>query len=401
MKILIHDYAGHPFQASLSRELARRGHHVVHAFFHGDKGPKGDFRSRSSDGNLRFSALRIASPYDKASLIRRRFGDVAYGKIAAELIAAEKPDLVLSGNTPTEAQSFIVRACKENASAFVYWVQDFYSVAVSAILERKLGPVGAAIGAYYRMLEKAQMRSADAIVTITKDFEDLSMRWGGGNDKVTTIENWGLVQDISPVPKENAWASQLGLTTTFNYVYSGTLGFKHNPMLLVELARAMRARAQVVVVSEGVGVDVVRRHKEAESLDNLMIVPLQPFERLESVLGTADVAIAIIEPDAGAFSVPSKVQSYLCAARPVLLAAPGANLASKVLSRENAGLVVDPSDVAGFTRAAQWMFDNPEARAKFGRNGRAYADLNFDISLVTDRFMDVFSRAIQRRSSSF
>jgi hypothetical protein len=47
------------------------------------------------------------------------------------------------------------------------------------------------------------------------------------------------------------------------------------------------------------------------------------------------------------------------------------------------------------------MFDNPEARAKFGQNGRAYADLNFDISVVADRFMDVFSRAIQRRSSSF
>ena len=101
------------------------------------------------------------------------------------------------------------------------------------------------------MLEKAQMRSADAIVTITKDFEDLSMRWGGRNDKVTTIENWGLVKDISPVSKDNAWSSQLGLATTFNYVYSGTLGLKHNPMLLVELARAMRAKAQVVAVSEG------------------------------------------------------------------------------------------------------------------------------------------------------
>ena len=28
MNILLHDFAGHPFQAQLSRELARRGHRV-------------------------------------------------------------------------------------------------------------------------------------------------------------------------------------------------------------------------------------------------------------------------------------------------------------------------------------------------------------------------------------
>jgi len=31
MRLLIHDYAGHPFQVQLSRELARRGHSVTHA----------------------------------------------------------------------------------------------------------------------------------------------------------------------------------------------------------------------------------------------------------------------------------------------------------------------------------------------------------------------------------
>ncbi len=32
MHILIHDYAGHAFPVSLSRELAMRGHRVTHAF---------------------------------------------------------------------------------------------------------------------------------------------------------------------------------------------------------------------------------------------------------------------------------------------------------------------------------------------------------------------------------
>src|SRR4051794_22057325 len=31
MKLLVHDYSGHPFQVELSRELARRGHEVTHS----------------------------------------------------------------------------------------------------------------------------------------------------------------------------------------------------------------------------------------------------------------------------------------------------------------------------------------------------------------------------------
>ena len=32
MDIVMHDYAGHPFQVQLSRELAYRGHHVRHQY---------------------------------------------------------------------------------------------------------------------------------------------------------------------------------------------------------------------------------------------------------------------------------------------------------------------------------------------------------------------------------
>ena len=96
-----------------------------------------------------------------------------------------------------------------------------------------------------------------------------------------------------------------------------------------------------------------------------MLLPLQPIERLREVLATADVAVSVIEPDAGAFSVPSKVQSYLCAGRAVLLAAPAGNLAARVVRAQAAGVVIEPEDRAGFVRGG--------ARA-LGRRGGAAGD---------------------------
>ena len=119
---------------------------------------------------------------------------------------------------------------------------------------------------------------------------------------------------------------------------------KHDPSLLIALAEAVRGRARVVVVGQGSGMAALA----AAGLENLVLLPLQPVERLREVLAAADVAVAVIEPDAGAFSVPSKVQSYLCAGRAVLLAAPAANLAARVVRGEAAGVVVEPGSRRGF-----------------------------------------------------
>ncbi|MBH5368991.1 glycosyltransferase family 4 protein [Bradyrhizobium glycinis] len=400
MKILIHDYAGHPFQVDLSRELASRGHEVTHAYFHGDRGPKGRLERLPSDpARLSFRGVSLPRPYDKTSFVKRRFDDVAYGKSAAALVSSLKPDIVISGNTPTEAQSAIVKSSVSIGAGFVFWVQDFYSIAVSKLLRKKLGAVGAAIGGYYSFLERGQFANSDAIVVITDSFADIARKWVGAKDKVFTIENWGALNEISPRSKHNNWARRHGLDGTFNFLYSGTLALKHNPQLLVELAKKVRGHANVVVVSQGVGVSKLERAKLEQSIDNLILLPLQPFADLPEVLATADVAVATIEPDAGMFSVPSKVQSYFCAERPVLLAAPAENLASQVVRRTGAGLVVDPTDKEGFLRGALRLMEEHALRIASGQNGRKFALENYDIERVTDRFETVFQHALRARNA--
>ncbi|MDE5463892.1 glycosyltransferase family 4 protein [Bradyrhizobium sp. CSS354] len=400
MKILVHDYAGHPFQVDLSRELAARGHQVTHTYFQGDHGPKGRLHRSSCDPvGLSFNGVTLSRPYDKASFVKRRFDDVAYGKAIAKVILSLKPDLVISGNTPTEAQSSVVKASRKSGASFVFWVQDFYSIAVSKLLRRKLGAVGAAIGGYYSFLERGQFVQSDAIVVITDPFAEIVKKWVKTKDKVFTIENWGALDEISPLKKDNDWALRHGLSDTFNFLYSGTLALKHNPQLLIELAKQVKGQANVVVVSQGVGVSELERAKNEQSIDNLILLPLQSFADLPKVLATSDVTVATIEPDAGMFSVPSKVQSYFCAQRAVLLAAPAENLASIVVRKNGAGLVVDPTDKGGFLHCAMQLMKDDALRGGAAERGRKFALNNYDIKRVTDQFEEVFEYAYLARNS--
>src|SRR5262249_46391745 len=94
---------------------------------------------------------------------------------------------------------------------------------------------------------------------------------------------------------------------------------------------------------------------------------------------------------AGVFSVPSKVLSYLCAGRPVLLAVPSENLAAKIVVECGAGLTVEPTDMIGFRGAAQRLIDSPPLRQKYGEAARKYAEAQFDIHRIGDQFEGILA----------
>lgn len=316
----------------------------------------------------------------------RRASDISYGREVAKIIRCLRPDVVLSGNTPTDAQRIILRVCKEERIRFVYWLQDIYGLAVSQLLSDRLGAAGRLIGWYYQQLDRRQFRSSDAIVVISEDFRQIVASWAGGDSKVFVIENWAAIDDIAVGNKDNAWSRQHGLCEDFIFTYSGTLGRKHNLALLLQLARRCAPGELLVVAAQGAGIPRLLAAKSKHQIDALKLLPLQPSHHLSDLLAAADVLVATLERDAGRFAVPSKVLSYLCAGRPVLLAAPRENLASRIVQRANAGIVVETHDESGFLAAADLLRSNKSLRAEFGSNARAYAERTFDIAAITQKF---------------
>jgi glycosyltransferase involved in cell wall biosynthesis len=166
---------------------------------------------------------------------------------------------------------------------------------------------------------------------------------------------------------------------------------KHRPDLLYALAKSVGPACPVVTISEGPG----RAYLESRpKLPNLVLLNYQPYERLSEVLASADVLVATLETDAGQFAVPSKILSYLCAGRPLLLAAPRTNLAAAIVERSGSGLVVDPDSPENWTAAAQHLAADARLRSVLGANARRYAEREFDIADIATRFEEVFKRAM-------
>ena len=121
MRILVHDYAGHPFQAELSRELARRGHLVMHAYRAKVGGRSGALERVPDDpATLSFQPIVLGPRAPQRKGVARRLRhELTYGRAAARIVENFRPDAVLSSNTPLLVQRALQRASHQ-ASALIH-----------------------------------------------------------------------------------------------------------------------------------------------------------------------------------------------------------------------------------------------------------------------------------------
>jgi glycosyltransferase involved in cell wall biosynthesis len=284
--------------------------------------------------------------------------------------------------------------------AMVFWQQDVYSDAIGTAARGRLGRwVGGALAWIADRIECLIARNSVRVIAISESFLDVLQRWNVSPDVVTIIPNWAALPELPVRPRDNAWARSHGLVGRKVILYSGTLGLKHDPRIFLELANALCARhpdARVVVISEGQGRDMLEEERDRLQLSNLMLLDYQPYYSLPDVLASADVLVTVLEPDAGRYSVPSKVLTYLCAARPVLGVMPVENEAADTLLSSGAGVVVSPEDREEAITRLLDLLEASEKRANMGAAGRRYAEETFDIASIAERFESVLNEAAEQ-----
>jgi glycosyltransferase involved in cell wall biosynthesis len=385
LRLVVHDYSGHPGQVHLSRELARRGHHVEHQYCASYTTGRGATERRDGDPeSFTVRAIELNSVFARYSPVVRLRQELQYARMSTRAVLAARPDVAVLSNIPLLSLLILTLSLRMRRVPYVFWQQDVYSDAIRVIARHRLGQLGGLVGWVAGCAERQVGRGAEAIVAISETFIEQLDAWGVQTSKIHVIPNWGAIDEMPLRPRDNAWAKAHGLVGVPVVMYAGTLGLKHDPSMLARLARTAPTGSRMVVVSEGRGREWLE--SEAGEAPGLMLFDYQPYVQLPDVLASADVLLVVLEHDASRYSVPSKVLNYFCAGRPVLALLPSDNAVAEMVAAAEAGLVVGPGDVDAASAALRSLLSSPAAREKMGTAARRYAERTFDIRDVGDRF---------------
>ena len=301
--------------------------------------------------------------------LRRSMG-LNYGKKIIDLIKKNNPDIVICAQIPLDPLYKIINYCKKNKIKTIFWMQDIYSIAIRRILNKKVPLLGLLVGKYYFYLEKKCEDKSDKIVVISPHFKQFIDT--KNLNKTSVVENWST--KIKPsIKKIQYFKKKYNPKNKFCFIYSGTLGYKHNPNLFTKLAEHF-PNSIILISSKGKFADKIKQISKRR-FNNIKIIDWVKYENLSSFLSIANVLIVTLEKDASTFSVPSKIYAYLTMQKPILGSMPIENLGSKMINKIKVGYVSKPDDLETFMNNARKIIKNKKIRTYFLNNFKNYKNL--------------------------
>ena len=395
MRIAVHDYAGFSFPLELSSQLSKRGHTVLHLFSEASGGPKASFINRN---NQKLQIVNIDSDsIEKDNFLKRWIQERRYGALAVEELNRWQPDVIISGNTPLEAQKKIIRWAGNHAVPSVFWLHDLLSIAAKSVISDISRTLGRLVYYYLNKIEIKSLLHADHIVSITHDFIPFLNQWNIDPSKVSVIPNWGTIEQIPVLSRNNQFSDHYGLNEKFVILYCGTLGKKQGVQLIANTATKLENDKEIlfVVATDVRGHKLLNDQLAGKALSNLVRLPLQPSHLYPFLLASSDITLVTMEASAGAYCVPSKLWSAYCAQKASVVAVDKGNLCARITEDIQAGIVVCPGSVDENISAIRKLKKHRSLRINMGKNARGYAERHFPISQIADSFEGIINQLVE------
>lgn len=286
---------------------------------------------------------------------------------------AKKPDLVLCMTDPPIVGDVGLLVARRFRVPLLVISQDVFPEVAEKVkrIESKV-----ALGVL-RGLVRLYLERADTVVAIGETMKRRLEDKGAPPDRVKVIPNWVDTSEITPRPRDNAWAEGHRLDEAFVLMHSGNIGHAQDLDTLVRAATFLRDLDDLRIVIAGFGA----RHSELTALavrlevtEAVRFLPYQPREVLAESLSAAEMHFVGLAKGLSGYVVPSRLYGILAAGRPVIVGADGDSETARLVTEVGCGVVLPPGRpelVAGVVREARnGMLDLEE----MGARGRAFVE---------------------------
>jgi len=406
---IYHDPEPIPKTAELARELQRRGHDVtvVTAFPHYPSGRLYPgyrlalWRWERRDG---VRVLRtFIYPYHGRRSYLRMLNYLSW--MLSSLQAAwltPRCDVLYVWHPPLTVgvSAWVISRLKR--VPFVYDVQDLWPE--SALASGLMRP-GALVNMLYRLADWVYRRAPRILVVSDAAANHLRER-GVDPSKIAVAHHWVETEPFAR-PSTRDVRAEFGWGGRFTVMFAGNLGMVQGLETVIDAAALLRddpAAREVHFVLVGDGADRPRLEKLVtdRALPNVTFAGRHPVDEMPAFMRAADALLVHLRPSEIAdHAIPTKILSYMAAARPVICATGGA--AADLVRAAGAGCVTAPGDPRALADAVLDLARRPPpARERLGSNGREYLLAHFERQMVIDGYERILLELAgsQRRGAS-
>ena len=177
----------------------------------------------------------------------------------------------------------------------------------------------------------------------------------------------------------------------FRVMFAGNIGAAQSFDTILAAADKLKHHQDIhwIILGDGHRKDWVLQQVRMLGLQrNVHLLGQRPMETMPYYFALADAMLVTLRRDPiFALTVPSKVQSYLACAKPVVAATDGET--SRLLLASGAGVSCAAEDASALAEAVIKLYRmSPLERQEMGEKGRAYYETHFQRERLLDRLED-------------
>lgn len=294
-----------------------------------------------------------------------------------------RPDIVLTIAPSMIAAPVAKFAAVTCGAASWLHIQDFEAEAAMATGLIDSEGIGARAA---RRFERSVVGLFDRVSSISAAMCRKLLEKGVLVERIVEFRNWADITAITPLNSPSPYRTEWDITAPHVALYSGNISNKQGITIVVNAARRLQHRKDLVFVICGQGPNRASLEAQASGLDNILFRDLQPIDRLCDLVGLASVHLLPQLADAADLVLPSKLTNILASGRPVVVTADvGTGLANEV---QGCGIVVPPGDDDAFAAAIERLIDDAPARDAYGIAARWRAEERWEQGAIIDALED-------------
>ena len=281
---------------------------------------------------------------------------------------------------------------KITGALLVTWVQDLWpqSLEVTGFVRNRhiLRAVGALVRWVYRRNDLLLGQSRSFVTAIRAVAGGTPVAYHPNPGELAFVEDWPQgVPALCLDPQ------------AFNVVFAGNMGAAQALDTIVEAAELLRQYPDVrfVMIGNGSRVRWLQEEIQRRGMTNMLLPGSFPPEAMPGILTQASaLLVSLARNEAMSQTIPSKLQAYLAAGRPVIAALDGEG--ARVVDESGAGVSCPAEDAASLVRAVLKIRSASLSEvAAMGSAGRSYFNSNYSPENLAQRLIELFSRVSATR----
>ncbi len=249
--------------------------------------------------------------------------------------------------------------------------------------------------ALLRGVERFLYRKASVIITVAEAARRELVQSGVPPEKIHTITNAIALDVFTPQPRLGAMRYRYGWGERNLVMYIGTHGLSQGLETVLAAARELEEREDLhfVFVGSGAERESLINTAEKDGLKNVEFIPNQPRPDMPEFYAAADICLVPLKQrEVFLTNIPSKMFEIMACARPIILGVEGQG--REILEAAGAGVAVPPEDPHALAEAIRALADDPEARRRYGENGRRYVEKASNRAEKARELIDIVQRAL-------